>query len=234
MNLLQLRSEVLAHGFDPVQYGARVNNYLNDAAYLIARRVDYYVNEAVLQIATTAGNNTYQLLPGGIAGSAGTELSEATPIARIKSVFDNDRRVELAAVSERQIDRSPNTQGAPLYYAVLYAGNLELYPTPDGVYNIRVRAWTLPPKLVNDTDVPKMPEDWHRLLWYYAVAECYNSDDDLGTGGQWMQRFTEGLAEFAADQKFPSTDGPTQAADMWGGDDSLGSSNMWTRYPFGA
>lgn len=236
MNLLQLRSEVLAHGFDPVQYGARVNQYLNDAMAYVIRRVDYYYDEAVANIATTAGTSGYPMPIGLPSDSTQTNFAQypgfSSIVARLRSVFDTTRNVEMAYASQRQIDRSSVVSGAPTYYA-LDGHTLRLYPTPDGVYPIEVRYWAMPAPLVNDTDVPPLPYDWHRMLWEYAVARCYQSDDDLGTGGQWMQMFNQSLAEFEADQKFPDSDGPTQAADMWGANDALGTSNMWTRFPYG-
>ena len=249
MNLIALRNEVLAHGFDPVQYGARIDNYLNDAMNLVARRANYYVNEGVYTFSTVGGTDEYTLLNvtttqenvlsyvvdnDPFSPTFGQLIPVITPtpipdFARARSLFDTTRRVELQYVSTRQIDRSADVQGAPTYYTI-DGQNLRLYPKPDGVYPLEFRYWRLPPPLMQDTDTPSMPQDWHRLLWYYAVAECYAGDDDLGTGGQWMQKFTEGLAEFEADQKFPDSDGPSQAADMWGSDDALGTSHAWTRW----
>lgn len=194
-------------GFDPVLFGSgRVNQYINDGLALIARRVQYYAEEATYDFQTAGGTALYPW---------------PADLARARSLRDTDRQQELMAVSLRDIDRSVTTNGWPSYYALDGAG-LHLYPTPDNVYNLELRYWKLLPALVNDTDVPAIPADWHWLLWVYATWNCYESEDDPTMGGYWENRFKEGLAEFAADVKFPSTDEPHQAAGMWGQDQSLG------------
>jgi hypothetical protein len=45
----------------------------------------------------------------------------------------------------------------------------------------------------------------------------------------WKQRFEGEISEFIGDQKFPSTDMPTQAQSMWEQDASL-SANGWSLY----
>jgi hypothetical protein len=213
-NLLALRTEVLNHGFDPVLFGsARINQYLNDAQALVARRVQWYNEEAVQDTATVSGTATY---------------AWPANFLRIRSLRDTDRHVELRSVSLRDIDRSGASNGAPNYYA-LDGGNIHLYPTPDAVYNLELRYWSSPSTLVNDTDVPSIPADWHRILWIWAVKECYAAEDDPTTAGYWESQFNNTLAELAADLKFPSTDAPAQAEGMWNQDRSLGSAG-WSMY----
>lgn len=217
MNLSALRTEVLNHGFDPVQFGsARVNQYLNDGYRLICRRVDYYVEEATSDFTTTVGTSAYPW---------------PTNLARLRSLRLPDFSQELEAVSLRDIDRSTNTSGQPSYYA-LDGGNVHVYPSPDGVYNLELRYWAMPTELVNDADTPNLPDDWHHLLWVYACAIAFEAEDDSGTSQYFMQRFATELAEFAADAKFPSTDYPTQVQGMWEQDRVLTPAgwSLWLGY----
>jgi hypothetical protein len=212
MNLLQMRTEVLAHGFDPIAFSSRINAYLNDAQSLVARRVDYYIDETQFDFSPVVGTAKYAL---------------PTNFGRVRSLRDTSRQMEMQAVGLRQIDRSSLANGAPMYYA-LDGANMHLYPTPDNLtYTMELRYWMLPVALVNDTDTPTLPADWHHLLWPYAVSLCYESEDDAQMGQYWMKRFTDELAMFAADQKFPSTDSPSQVAGMWDGQDSLSPAG-WT------
>lgn len=214
MNLLAIRNETLAHGFDSIQYGARVNQYINDGYGLIADRVDYYVDDAADAFATVAQSSTYPL---------------PADFGRMRSLFDSDRRVELQAASIRQIDRSSFTYGTPQWYAIL-GTNVVLYPFPDGVYNVTLRYWKTPTALVNDTDTPTLPAEWCKLLWKYAVWQAFEADDDPSMGSYWKSQFENDLAEFAADVKFPNTDGAHQVAGMWNQDDSLSQANGWGFY----
>lgn len=200
MNLGQLRAEVEAHGFDANQYGARINNYLNDAYMLACRRVDYYIDEASFDFSTVNGTIKYAF---------------PADFARIRDVWDTTRNIRLMPTTLREIDNSgvPGT-GAPQYYA-LDGSNFHIWPTPDGVYTLETRYWKLPALLSADTDTPNLPADWHRLLAEYAIARCFWGDDDAQMGQAWDQKWQMTLAEFAADQKFPDSETPDVATSMW-------------------
>jgi hypothetical protein len=206
MNLIALRQEVLNHGFDPLLFASRINTYINDAQSLIARRVDYYVDETQFDFSAAVGTSKYAL---------------PANLARIRSLRDTSRQIEMQEVGLRQIDRSSLSNGAPAYYAI-DGQNVHLYPTPDNTtYTMELRYWLMPGTLVNDTDVPSLPLDYHHMLWVYATWICYEAEDDAQMGQYWMTRFEKELAEFAADQKFPSTDSATQVAGMWDSGQSL-------------
>lgn len=214
MNLTQLRSHVLSYGFDSNTFSSRINTYLNDAQDLVARRVNYYIDEAVQSISTVAGT---ALLPF------------PADFARGRTLFDTGRNIQLELVSLRDIDRSNSTTtGAPYAYAI-NGTNFQLYPTPDNVYTLQLRYWKVPAALVGDSDTSTIPSDWHRLLWYWALKECFAADDDPQTAQYWEQQFEKTLAEFAADQKFPDTDAPNQVRGMWDQGTGLGRGG-WTRY----
>lgn len=205
MNLLALRTEVLNHGFDPIVFSGRINQYLNDGYALICRRVNYYIDEAVLDFSTVSGTAMYP---------------QPTDFARDRSLRQTDVQAELSQVGLRMIDRSAVATGAPRYYAIDGA-NVHLYPTPDGAYPLELRYWKLPALLVADTDSPNLPADWHHIVTTYAIARCYRGEDDMATAEQWMNNFMTELAEFSADQKFPTSDGPSRVADMWQGEGRL-------------
>lgn len=220
MQLSDIRSEILQHGFDPVYFStSRINTYINDGLRLICRRVDYYVNENVYAFSTTNGTASY-VIPYEDHGGQ---------LAKVRSLFDTVRNLELTAVFQRDIDRSIATTGAPTYYA-MNGLNLSIYPTPDGVYSLNLRYWQVPPLLVNDTDVPSMPSDWHHLLWEYGCWMCYEAEDDAAQGPLFKARFEEGLAEFAEDVKYPNSDMPNQARGMWEEEPSLVPNSSWVLY----
>lgn len=214
MNLLQLRTEVLAHGFDPIQYGARATNYINDGYQLIASRVDYYVDDAIFGFPTVAQSPQYPL---------------PTDFARVREFSDSTDRIPLQAVAIEQIDESPIVYGRPAWYAIVGA-TVIVYPFPDGVYNMAFRYWKTPTPLAADTDTPNLPATWHKLLWEYAVQQCFEADDDPNMGQFWGQKFNNDLAMFAADVKFPNVDRPHQVAGMWNQDQPLLSANGWGFY----
>jgi hypothetical protein len=200
MQLGELKTEVLAHGFDPTQFGAsRIVRYINDGQAMIARRIDYYVDEASTPVVTSAGVATF---------------SVPSDIGRSRDLIDTDLSRPLQAVALKYIDSSYPRSGTPLVYA-LDGINFRLFPTPDGVHNLLFRYWKLPTDLVNDTDIPSLPVDFHQCLWMYAVAQSYKSEDDFTMGQQWMNDFTLRISQLAYDLKSINGDAPTQAQSMW-------------------
>jgi hypothetical protein len=215
VQLIDIRTEVFACGFDPVLFGAtRVNMYINNAYLTLVRRVNYYVDENTQDYNSVSGTSVYPL---------------PTDFARTRSLRRTDIAVEMQMVGLRTIDRSIITSGAPYAYA-LDGSNVHLYPTPDQVYPFELRYWKMPAPLVNDTDVPTIPADYHNLLVYGATSECYAAEDDgPNMGAYWQAKYDKGLAMFAADMKFPSDDSPNQLADMWRGPPSL-NQRGWSIY----
>ena len=215
MQLIDIRNEVLAKGFDPSLFGSsRVTQFINDGYLLVCRRAQYFGSEATYLFQTASGTASY---------------AWPADLMRERSLLNVDLQTELTAVGLREIDRSVVSQGAPYFYAT-DAANVHLYPTPDNPYNMQLRYWRLPAVLVSDTDVPVIPADWHRILVYWAAKECYAAEDDASTSQYWEQQFNTTLAEFIAEERFPNSDMPHQVNGMWDSDKGLRSSRGWSIY----
>jgi hypothetical protein len=201
LQLIEIRAEILAHGFGSNQFpDSRLNQFVNEGYGIVNRRVPFYGQDASQSFSTAAGANVY---------------AWPADLLRLRSVRDIDRGLELASVLMDDLDRSnPTTQGAPYSYA-LNGPAVQLYPIPDGIYNLAYRYWKAPPKLAADADVPALPEDWHSLLVFYGLKRCYAGDDDMPQAQYWTGEFTNMLSQYAADVKFPSTDMPHQVRGMW-------------------
>lgn len=205
MNLLDLRNEVLAHEVNSSV--DRINGFLNSALRSIARKVDYYADEAEQAITTVAAQAAYPW---------------PADFGRARYLRDTDPATPrtLQAVRLRQIDEAAVRTGRPYVYAVDGPAIL-LYPTPDTAYTLSMRYWSLPALMVSDTDVPALPDDFHSILPYYALQQCYATEDDMEMSQFWGQQFAQGLRDMAVDVKFPSTDSARRVKDMWGEDDSI-------------
>jgi hypothetical protein len=199
MNLAQIRAEVLSHGFDPVWFPqGRIDNYINDAYQAVVSAVNYFTTEASQAIVTVAGTSL-QPWP--------------SDMGHLRALVDADQHRVLAQVRLADIDGYAASSGRPTLYAISGAA-LRLYPTPDGPYNLLLRYWSLPPRMALDTDVPAIPDAWHRLLWYWGCKEAYASEDDAQNAQYWEAQYNNVLAELTADAKFPS-DFPLAAESMW-------------------
>jgi hypothetical protein len=202
MNLGALRAEVLANGFDPVQFGStRINQFLNDGYQYICAAVNFTGDEAVQDFSTIVGTATYL---------------QPTDASDIRSLRDTSRHLQLRSVSLRKVDRAPAVQGPPVRYA-LNGLNFQLWPVPDNIYPIECRYWKIPAAMSADSDAPSLiPAMWHWLIWTWAVAQCFRAEDDVQRAQTWDARFGKGLSDFSASVKFTS-DAPTQAPSMWHG-----------------
>lgn len=217
MSLLDMRTEVLNHGFDASVYSGRINQWINDAYEQACRVALFSADEGTNDFSTTAGTSTYSL---------------PADMVTMRSIRNTDLDQEMVAVDLRDIDRASHTStGAPFAYA-MNAANVQLYPVPDQAYPFEIRYWKLPADLVADGDTPVIPADYHRMLWYWACAEAYWSEDDGATGAQWEQRYNTLLAKFEADVKFPNEDAPSTIRGMWDSNRGL-SPRAWTRYGAG-
>ena len=199
--LIELRNEVIAHGPDigPVFTLADITKYLNHALRRVARRIDFYAEEAAQTITTIAGTASYAW-----AGDFG----------RLRYVFDAEEDRALDEVALRALDEAAPSDGRPTFYALSGAGYV-LYPVPDATYELTARYWALPALMADDTDTPGIPEDFHELLPFYALKRCYEREDDAEMAAYWEGRWEAGLREMEADVKFPSADGPRRIPSAW-------------------
>ncbi len=99
-----------------------------------------------------------------------------------------------------------DTASRPYFYA-LWDGALHLYPKPDAVYNITVRAYRNPVYtwLSNTNEAIDLDEWFHILLAYFALARVYQRQEDPELSAMYMRSFEEGVAMARRDlMKTPS------------------------------
>jgi hypothetical protein len=200
MNLSALRTEVLNHGFDGSIFSASVlNQYLNDALSELSAKAQYYGEEQQQTVTMTAGQSHY---------------SFPTDMTKLRSVRLTNPPQELGLIDLRDIDRSSSSSGTPYAYAIDGAG-ITVYPTPDSSYTMLVRYWQVLSPMVYDTDVAGLPPRYHRSLTYYAIARCFEREDDVQQAQYYDQKWQETIRNLKADLVFPLTDGPRQVRSQW-------------------
>lgn len=212
MNLFDLRTEVVAHQVNETNV-ARINMLINNALRELSRKVDFYQEETAYPFTTTAGMASY---------------SWPTDLGKARFIADTSIRRTLQAVRMRQIDQAVAQSGRPYAYAVDGPG-IVLWPTPDSTYSLNLRYFKLPDLLVNDTDVPALPDDYHQILTYYALSRAYEAEDDLEMASYYAQQWEKSLAAMKVDVKFPTTDGPRRVDGMWDTDPLMVPGWGWGR-----
>lgn len=99
-----------------------------------------------------------------------------------------------------------DTASRPYFYAI-WDGALHLYPKPDAVYTITVRAYRNPVYtwMSNTSEAIDLDEWFHILLAYFALARVYQRQEDPELSQMYMRSFEEGVAMARRDlMKTPS------------------------------
>lgn len=128
-----------------------------------------------------------------------------TDIAKLHSVkYDN---VKLQFLSMAQFDElitgadSTNDKGTP-QYALLWAGNIRLYPTPDNsTSSLRIDYQRQPVEVTATGNTPEIPVDYHRRLVDYCLAMVAEQDDDMNRYQIKMQEFKTGVQDLSENRK---------------------------------
>lgn len=200
MNLLALRTEVLNHGFDgSIITASQLNQYLNDALSELSAKAQYYGEEQVYDFNTVAGTDHYSL---------------PTDTTKLRSVRITTPNQELSLIDLRDIDRSYTSSGIPYSYAMDGYG-ITMYPNPDAAYPVEMRYWQVMTPMTQDTDAPSLPPRYHRSLTYYAIARCFEREDDPQQAQYYQGRWEQTIKDLKADLIFPLTDGPRQVRSQW-------------------
>lgn len=134
-----------------------LGQYINDGYRDVFGKYPMHQNRKICTFDTVYNIAKYQLPPDI---SAVFSISNRTTGRKLRKAGDN-----------KAIDRLDNRPTRPQFY-VRYRNYLRLVPVPDGIYTIAVFYKFIPMLLVNDTDIPQLPEDWHiaimfRAKWYY-------------------------------------------------------------------
>ena len=94
----------------------------------------------------------------------------------------------------------------PYFYAI-WDAQLHLYPKPDAVYAITLRAYRNPVYtwLTNTSEAIEIDEWFHILLAYFVLARVYQRQEDPELSAMYLRSFEEGVAMARRDlMKTPS------------------------------
>lgn len=197
---LDLQNDALHDDFDPNKYRARVKVLLNEALTRVCRRVYGLQRRATNNIDVLAGINSYTL-----------------PNDFVRLVSLHDPALHPGALDEvdvEDIDDEPTATGAPAVFAI-DAQNLVIWPTPANNSTLTLRYWATAPPLINDGDIPAIPNDYVDLLPTYTRAKLYRLEDDPQMHDALMAQFTSELTDAKADLQQTSLHRPRQVPSMW-------------------
>lgn len=203
-NFLGVVNEVLQFGFNdgPQVNRGRIEGWVNEALFQIARQVDAPEFQEAAKITMVAG--VWEI-----------ELPE--DFLRVQDIYYPEMETRLRPVDLHQFNmNSPATvQGAPMIYT-LYKNLLLLFPAPQNAgEELLMHYIKEPPALVNQTDVPLLnPNYWH-LLVDYAVCRAFEAEDDYEAAQAIQGRYQRDLAAYATDVQDRMDDRPRIIDGTW-------------------
>lgn len=190
--LRRLREDTVAT-YNETTYSTMIGDLVNDAMI----KVQNAHNWSMLQTTTTI--NT-------VASTATYELANSNEHTQIHTVINTSNKYQLQDANRSWVDLQQSlssSEGPPNYWAVASQASgdddltIQLWPTPDAVYNIDVLHNVKQDRLAADATVLLVPDDP-----VIQLAVAYALEERGDTGGQnnmtQFQRAAESLADAIA------------------------------------
>ncbi len=112
---------------------------------------------------------------------------------------------KIFAITPNQRDNIATTSGAPAYY-YFQNNNLVIAPAPDNIYELHLEYTYMVADMVNGSDVPDAPEQFHEYIVLMTVRDCMVKDNrSLGNVETKLKEYEELLKQMAAQRR---DDGP--------------------------
>lgn len=148
-------------------YSSMVGAFLNDAKDQVEEAWTWGALRQIISVATADGTSEYSLTGFGDQG-------------KVLGVYDNTNNVSLMQTSQERIDRmkytSTTSNGKPRLWC--FRGldgsgdqKIELYPTPDGVYDLKFNSYVPQAELSSDSTSLTIPWRPVMLLCFALVSE---------------------------------------------------------------
>lgn len=200
----EMRTEVLAYGFDASVYSSRVNRWLNDAQSEICRSIE--IPELLV-------NSTISVLP--LVAS----YTKPSDLVRVRALVDvaNNNQLSVADYEDLLVNNGATANlntGRSCEYAL--GVDILLSPVPETAYTLTFLYYKDPPTLSSDGDVSLITPDWHKAMIRYAVAEAYMAEDDQQMHAYHFQRFQQALLGLGSDRMGENDDSPERVKGTWG------------------
>jgi len=194
MNLAQLRLHVRSLtgiASTDIISNADLNIFINEAYLEICRESDWPFLRAETTLNLTSGTASYAI-PAGVAENS---------IASFAVLSNDTNRRQLRPRSRYTTDDSmgPLITGHPLEYSC-WAGQVQVFPTPEANEIATIRYFAEPAELTTDTDTPIFEAKFHSLVAYGAsVRVLIREGDDTERRGFYNAQFQNGMEQMKGD-----------------------------------
>lgn len=147
-----------------------------------------------------------KLLTTTFTASQAQQFTATTDVKQVLSLINTTKGYPLDPARPEVIykDYVANlTQaGTPFYYytpvvntAAPMGKQVHVYPQPSSADAVQMRYIYIPALLTAGTDVPVIPERFHRILVFGALWQAYRLEDDPQSGDEYETMFEEGIQQ---------------------------------------
>lgn len=184
------------------------------------------INEAYSEAAglrnweTLQSNTTITTVSGTSLYTPITSSSSIPRIRRIISVLDETNNKFIQEIDQKIFEKSypfvdptltGNTGNPRLWMSTDYTSGrdaqIKLYPIPNSTLTLRVRYFYEPLPLVNDSDIPLIPDQYHYGLAYWPIAKYYEFQREF-ISNYYRQQHQQWIADMLAAEYGPVIETP--------------------------
>ncbi len=144
---------------------SEASRYVNLAMFELASKIGHTPREAIAVSSTTSGEQRIALPPDYDYATA------VTMFVASSSTATTSRHTNVVTLTPRDatwLDAQPLASGEPQAYDI-YAGSMELYPSPNSAYSLQLRYMAKVQTLVQSNETPGLDERWHPAILYKTV-----------------------------------------------------------------
>lgn len=182
-------SDFQDHGFTDIDQ-AHFLTYLNHSYMMFCTREPWPFLE--------------KLFTGTFTASQAQQFTAVTDVKQVLSIINTTQGYSLDPARPETIYKKYvnylTVPGSPMFYytpvvnaAAPMGKQIHVYPNPIAADAAQMRYIYVPTLLTTGTDVPVVPERFHRILTFGALWQAYRLEDDPQSGDEYETMFEEGL-----------------------------------------
>lgn len=147
-----------------------LDGLINTSIEELSDKFPFREKEKVASFVTSIGFRSYDL-PTGFESIRSLSISDLTTNLSTKLVL------MTTDVYETRFDSDVDNYGFPTNY--FREGDcIKLWPTPDNIYTITLRYNKPLEDLINESDTPNMPQNWHEIVELGAIWRGFIDQND--------------------------------------------------------
>jgi hypothetical protein len=144
-----------------------------------------------------------------VIGASTRSVALPTDVDKVLAVWNSTDQFPMVPLEGRMQTYNEYPQqteiGQPMHYRI-FGESLLVYPLPQVSTTFVVEYVVMPADMVNDTDVPAFPTQWHDVLVSGAVALAYRDDGNIAMAQEYDKEAEDMIKALIQDSMQPRQD----------------------------